>query len=176
MAVKEAQLRLKNAEDIAEKMGLTPERTQRIRDREHDLAEAKEKCESASEQLAITLTKNDIEVMADMMAKDFAGFGEMAIPEQKKILKQYIEKVDVRQDEFAGIVLKFHARVGMPTFDYQRDEYPVEEAKPRAKKKSGKTEGAIRVSETVGKFGGVESIEQVKERLKQGNSTLKRTS
>jgi hypothetical protein len=58
----------------------------------------------------------------------------MGGPQQKATLKKHIQRIDVRRDEFAGIVITFRVRVGVPAIMHQMDEYPATESKPTSRK------------------------------------------
>lgn len=168
--LKESQRLLKNAEDLAEKMGLSPERQQRIRDRESDVAEGKEKLKRAGDELALTLTDNDVQRVAEKIAADFADFPQLKIEDQKLLLKKYVTRADVwfptlERDGYQGSpVVRFGVTVGV--LEFQRGD---EWQKTTEKKKPGRaTAEPIRVVKG-GMYGGVERL-PVRKR-----STLDRT-
>lgn len=112
--IQDKTLQLKNAEDLAVRLGVTPDRDQRIRQCERDLADAKAKVADAREQLALTLSDNDLKkTIAAKLRSQFAGFMKMSLEQKKSLLSKYIERIDVCRNETADLMLTFKVKIGV---------------------------------------------------------------
>jgi hypothetical protein len=117
---------------------------EKLRQVKQELLDAENRSRLASEDLALSLSDNDVRAMSDMLRQEFANFPQMNRSEQKIVLARDIQRITVWHDEFAGIVLDFKVKVGVPEPQYQRTSYPVEPPTP-GKPKAVVDERPIRV-------------------------------
>ena len=154
----------RNIEVGGDNLGWDDERVARAKEVKAELVQARLKVSTLKAEIDATLTDNDVKTMTMMFRSEFANFANLNMPERKAMLSKYIERIDVRRDEFAGIILTFKVKVGVPASGYQMDTYPVMEAtKPGTSKPVPVV--PIRVK-TGGTIGGVPSLSECCSKLK----------
>jgi len=85
------------------------------------------------DELSLSVSYGDVKAIARRLRQEFAGFMQLTRAEQKALSTKYIYRIVVHKDEFAGIVLAFQVRAGVPEPTYQRGDYP-EPPKPKGGK------------------------------------------
>ena len=101
-----------------------------LRNLETEILAAKERARSAMAELSLSVSDGDVKAIARGLRQEFAGFMQLTRAEQKALLTKYIDRIVVHKDEFAGIVLAFQVKAGVPEPTYQRGDYP-EPPKPQ---------------------------------------------
>jgi DNA invertase Pin-like site-specific DNA recombinase len=104
-----------------------------LRKVETEIAAAKEKARSATDELSLSVSDGDVKLIARRLRQEFAGFMQLSRPDQKALLAKYIDRIVAHKDEFAGIVLAFQVKAGVPEPSYQHEDYP-EPPKPKGGK------------------------------------------
>jgi hypothetical protein len=71
--------------------------------------------------------------------------------EKKELLGRFIERINVRQDEFAGIVCSFDVKIGVAEMLYRRDRYP-EPPPSKGRKPSKPSNEPVRIKKPDGSW------------------------
>ena len=155
------ELRVSDREDIEVVFEYTDERVARIKAIEADLIQARLKVETAKADLAATLTDNDIEQAKNRLRSDFYWFDQLDMQHQQLMLRKYVDRIELRNDDPLGIEPGLVFKFRVPVFD---EPEPARAPKPTKHHKEDNQ--PIRVVKSAVSIGRAESLDAVIQRLK----------